>query len=349
MISAWKYMPILKWKQGEQIALRHLSAAHWQPIVPLLELLAINAAANAAALRSALPDYLTKVAQQITKNTPEDKPMAIDVRHVAPAYAHQARFLKVICAQLQKHTSRVILPVISDLVLSQPPSEFAHLLGFEEYVIRLHSPGLVAHQIAGLIERLRVSGIPKAGMHLIVDQHSIVKEDPSARETAIRPYLDSALACRCRSTALAGGSFPVNLIGFKQGTHDIQRVEWKIWELIQQQSRFSAVRYSDYAVTNPAPIPDMDPLQVNPSVSIRYAADGYWRLFKAGGFKKGKPNQYQALCKLLLTDSVYSGPTFSFGDKCYADAAQAKLGNGNPSSWRRDATSHHVVLTASML
>jgi hypothetical protein len=349
MVIAWKYMPILKWKQGEQIALRGLTVAQWEPVVPLLELLAIRAAPDGASLRNALPDYLAKVAQQIAKNIPEDKPIAIDLRHVAPAYGLQARFLKVVCTQLSKLTARVILPVISDLVLSQSSREFTHLLGFDEYVVRLHSPGLVADQIAGLIEQLRVTGIPKTGMHLVVDQHSIVKEDASARAIAIRPYLEVALACKCRSTALAGGSFPVNLIGLKQGVHDIQRVEWKIWELIKMQPQFSNVRYSDYAVTNPAPIPDMDPLQVNPSVSIRYAANGYWRLFKAGGFKKGKPNQYRALCKLLLTDSVYSGSAFSFGDKCYADAAQAKLGNGNPSSWRRDATSHHLVLTSSML
>jgi len=102
-------------------------------------------------------------------------------------------------------------------------------------------------------------------------------------------------------------------------------------------------------VTNPAPAPGMDPTQMNPSVAIRYAADGHWRLFKAGGFKKGVPNQYRSLCKLLLGDSVYSGSAFSFGDRCYEGAASARLGNGNPSSWRRDATNHHLVLTQHAL
>src|SRR6202035_3835809 len=100
-----------------------------KPVVPMLELLAIRAEPDGASLRNALPDYLAKVAQQIAKNIPEDKPIAIDLRHVSPAYALQARFLKVVCTQLNKLTARVILPVISDLVLSQSSREFTHLLG----------------------------------------------------------------------------------------------------------------------------------------------------------------------------------------------------------------------------
>lgn len=349
MTFTWKYMPILKWKQGEQIALRHLSAAQWSSLVPLLELPAIDAKPDGPSLRAALPEYLKKVAGSLKKNVPLGKTIALDTRHLAPAYALQARLLKVVASQISKLAERPILPVISDLVLSQSSQEFARLLGFEEYVVRLHAPGLAAEQITALVEQLRAAGIPKSNMHLMVDQHSIVKEDASARAAAIEPYLKAALVCSCQSTTMAGGSFPLNLIGFKQGVHDIERVEWKIWKLIKKDPHFAGLRYADYTVTNPAPIPDMDPLQVNPSVAIRYAANGYWRLFKAGGFKKGKPNQYRALCKLLLTDSVYSGATFSYGDECYNGAASAKLGNGNPSSWRRDATSHHLVLTASML
>jgi Beta protein len=96
-------------------------------------------------------------------------------------------------------------------------------------------------------------------------------------------------------------------------------------------------------------MPELDPKMMNPSVAIRYAADGFWRLFKAGGFKKGKPDQYKNLSILLLGDPVYSGAAFSYGDECYDKTANAKLGNGNPSSWRRDATNHHLVLTATAL
>jgi hypothetical protein len=184
---------------------------------------------------------------------------------------------------------------------------------------------------------------------LVLDLYSIVHGDPKALFAVAKPYLDAALATSTASTSLTGGSFPVDLIGYKQGAHDIARVEWKIWELVIAKDDYEDILFSDYAVTNPGPLPDIDPIQVNPSVAIRYAADGFWRLYKAGGFKRGKPNQYRGLCNLLILDPIYSGAPFSFGDKCYDEAAHGVKGNGNPSSWRRDATSHHLVFTRSKL
>lgn len=38
MTTQWKYLPILKWKQGERIALKNLSKGQWAEMVVLLEL-----------------------------------------------------------------------------------------------------------------------------------------------------------------------------------------------------------------------------------------------------------------------------------------------------------------------
>jgi hypothetical protein len=204
-------------------------------------------------------------------------------------------------------------------------------------------------QLVPLTEVARSTAVKDAVPWLLVDQYSIVGADDTSQTHEVRPYLDEARRAKCPLVALAGGSFPMNLIGYKQGVFNIPRVEWNVWRRVRSMPEYEGVRYSDYAVTNPAPIPSIDPTQMNPSVAIRYAADGYWRLFKAGGFKRGAPNQYQALCRLLVSEPVYSGPAFSYGDECYDLARQGRLGNGNPSSWRRDATSHHLVLTSSML
>jgi hypothetical protein len=38
-MTEWKYLPILKWNQGERIALRNLKGSRWDGLVPLIELL----------------------------------------------------------------------------------------------------------------------------------------------------------------------------------------------------------------------------------------------------------------------------------------------------------------------
>ena len=349
MAEKWKYMPLLKWKQGERLALKNLASSQWESIVPLIELQPIVAAPDRDSLRSALPNYLAKIAKEMAQAIPNDKPLVIDVRHVAPGYPGQLGLLKTVCAQLEKVAKRRVFPVLSEAVVSRHAADLSVIDGFDEYVLRIQTPLIKAAQVQAVVKQVVGSGIAKGRLHVVVDQYSIVNEDPKARLAMVRPYIDEALAAACASTTVVGGSFPANLIGFKQGMQDLPRVEWAVWRALKKSPSHASLRYGDYTVSNPAPVPDMDPKMVNPSVAIRYAAPDHWRLFKAGGFKKGKPNQYQNLCVLLLGDSVYCGAAFSFGDDCYDKAANAKLGNGNPSSWRRDATSHHLVLTASTL
>jgi hypothetical protein len=62
MAEHWKYLPILKWKQGERLALKNHTADQWEPIVPLIELQAIVASPDGDSLRAALPTYLGKIA-----------------------------------------------------------------------------------------------------------------------------------------------------------------------------------------------------------------------------------------------------------------------------------------------
>ena len=349
MATVWSYLSILKWKQGERIALRELTEIQWKPIVPLIELPAIDAAPDADSLRAALPAYVAKIAKDLKNSIPEAKSVAVDVRWVAPGYKKQARLLSVICKALQKASERSLIPVVNELMLSAGLSEFAALDVFDEVALRIRTSAVSAAQIGPLIAGVGKEGLSRNRMHLVLDQYTIVGANPTAQFAVIRPQLDAALTCGCASVTLAGGSFPVNLIGFKQGTYDISRVEWIIWDLLKKKSAYKPVCYGDYAVTNPGPLPDLDPTQINPSVAIRYAAMDFWRLYKAGGFKRGAPNQYRGLCKFLLSDSIYSGATFCYGDACYKKAAQGLLGNGNPSSWRRDATSHHLVFTVSQL
>lgn len=348
-MTEWKYLPILKWKQGERIALRNLKGLQSDGIVPLIELLPISAAPNFAALQAELPSYVDKIAKDLLK-LPEGMACAIDTRYVSTGYPKQAQLLAAICVQLAKLTKRHIIPSIPSALVHSEPGQPV-LLGkhFKECIVRIDASSISVTQVQPTIEIVQ-EAFNSGTIHVVVDQFSLVGKDPKVMTIAIRPYLDSALASECHSVTIAGGSFPVNLIGFKQGVFDIDRVEWKIWLQLRKHAEYANVRFSDYCVTHPALGPDLDPTQVNPSVAIRYAASNHWRLYKAGGFKKGLPDQYRSLCMLLIGDTaVYSGSTYSYGDKCYADAASAKLGNGNPSSWRRDATNHHLVLTQAAL
>jgi len=350
MATNWIYMPILKWKQGERMAVKNLTAHQCQDIVVMLELLAIDAAPDAVALKAALPLYLSKIVKDIKSAFPEGACIAVDTRHIAPGYTRQLRLSSVVCKLLGAKTGRIIIPVVSESAVQANPADLKSLNEFPEIILRIRTNAITDEQIPDLIQQVTDAGISGDKIHLVIDQYSIVGEEPVARAALVEKHLAAALAQGCASTTLAGGSFPMNLIGYKQGAVEIGRVEWMVWEIIKGKSGLSGVRYADYTVTNPAPLPaDLDTSKVNPSVAIRYTCSNSWRLYKAGGFKNGAPDQYRGLCQLLITDGVYSQSTFSYGDQCYAEAAAHRMGNGNPSSWRRDATNHHIVFTKAQL
>lgn len=124
-----------------------------------------------------------------------------------------------------------------------------------------------------------------------------------------------------------------------------------MWEQLLKNGFKGQIAYADYAVTNPIPLAEgLDGSKVNPSISIRYAGPDYWRLFKGVQFKKvANRGELRSLCQLLTTDTVYSGAPFSYADAQYLAYSTGPDTNGSPWTWRRDATNHHIALTASAL
>lgn len=346
MSVVWKYLPILKWKQGERIALREMYEEHWEVTVPLVELMAEPYSQDLTAFKA----KIDATGHEIEDATPEGQVIAIDTRYVDPAYHNQVKLLLSVCKRIAKASNRQVIPVVSEAMSSLDISRLAE--EFPDVVLRIHTPSVLPMQLPGYVDDLVKSGYAKTGIHILIDQFSIVKEDVSAKTALAKLFLKEAFTTGCSSVSLGGGAFPIDLTGYKQGMHTIPRVEWQVWTRIQRSGEFPELRYSDYTVTNPAMPPAVDPSQLNPSIAIRYAGPTEWHLYKGGGFKGAKSGTYAALCKLLVIDPVFSGAPFSFGDGEYAKkAASTKTPNrnGNPSSWRKEATSHHIAFVVSKL
>lgn len=353
MAISWLYMPVLKWKRGERDALRYLSDDQWQGVTPMLELQPVGVAPDLSSLRAALPAYIREVGSQINKAIPVKQAVCVDTGYVSSDYAKQISVLLFICGGLGKELEHQIVPVIRSAWLESldnlTSTQTTALAGFDDVILRLRTDEMDASQVQPSVNAL-AKVVKKRRIHLVIDQFSLVDQQSTACISAITPYLQAAMGAGCASVTLAGGSFPVNLTGKKLGFTDLPRVEWRIWLALQHVPEFKTLRYADYAVTNPAPLPEgTDPKSVNPSIAIRYAADGFWRLYKGRQFKGAPRGELRNLCKLLTSDTVYSGQTYSYGDTKYHKDANGPDTNGLPWTWRRDATSHHMVFTADAL
>lgn len=353
MSNKWLYMPILKWKRGEQDALRFLRADQWQDVTPLIELQPLKVAPVGSDINAALPDYLKKVSEEIIKAVPADSAIAIGTRYVCSDFSKQANLLLAVCRRLKKLIPNQVIPVVQDIWVDSlaglPPNLEELIKEFPSIVLRVRTDTLSAEQIEPVVSKL-AKIVKRSSIHLLLDQFSLVDKKHLDCVDSIRPFVEATTQFKCASVTLGGGSFPINLTGKKQGVTDIPRVEWKIWNQIVGDDNPMKLRYADYTVTNPMPMDeDIDPTKMNPSIAIRYAGNDYWRLFKGQGFKGAATGQLHSLCKLLVTDSVYGGSAFSYGDKEYEKKSVTAGRNGIPWTWRRDATNRHIALVIDSL
>ena len=191
-------------------------------------------------------------------------------------------------------------------------------------------------------------------LYVVLDMGSIGGIDLTALAEMFEPYVrDVTASGEITQVAIVGGSFPYSLAGTTVGVGTrLPRKELEVWKLLRTKGECGAVAFGDYGVTNPEPQEALDPETMNPAAAIRYTQKKEWWLLRGSGVRtkgKGGMKQYNSLCHLLVTNQDYAGQNFSYGDQRYFAHAQPGMTSGNFMTWRRDATSHHLVFTVRQM
>ncbi len=337
-----KYYPILKWKKGEQDAVRYLDAADQRRMLPILEVIADAGA-----------DVRAKLGKQLQAARGEALPFGIDGRNLWEAGTGFKPLLKL-CAGLLKDGLRAY-PVINATDLIANTSNLALLEDFDVVVLRLRLHLISLAAALQMIEDVRNALGRTAQIHVIYDFGPIGDAAELSLRGFAEPFVRETLAAgHATRVATSGGSFPLTLTGIPLGVKNkLRRKEWHVWRDLRAQPGCADVRFGDFAVTNPEPLEIKDPTAMNPSAAIRYALEGDWWLLRGNGVKsrgKGGFGQYNTLCKLLVASADYLGAGFSYGDARYDFyATTSGAESGNLTTWRRDATNHHLVQTVRRL
>lgn len=341
------YVPILKWKQGEQHALRQLKAIDRARLLPLIELQPVSATTKLS-LAEALKLAVSKTSVALIKAGGDKHPVAIDTHMMIPTYSSQANLLFAICQRLTKD-GLLVWPVLTPEILVDAKANLGRFATYNDVVLRLQKATLLDSQVKELVSLARKAiSNAKLRLHVVIDLRATVGENSAALATATIPYLGAALAAEgVHTVTLTGGGFPINLMGIPKGISEIERVEWSVWHKARKRLGDSALKFGDYTVTNPKLQEDLDPTKINPSAAIRYALDDKWMVLKAGGTRSAAGfGQYNDLCALLVAHPSFAGEGYSYGDDQFIAHSAAGGKTGNLTTWRRDATNHHLVLAA---
>lgn len=336
-LQAIKYIPILRWKQGEQHALRKVDAADRQWMLPIAEVQVVEASV-------AQP----KLEKTMLSSAGTDFPIGVDFaeagRLLVPHSLLADRCKRLKAAGIDAWPTLRVSHGIADL------AGLSHYKGHSQIVVRSRSESTPLKDVQAVISALIKECGKDVEIHVILDMYAIGDVDVATKAAHLQPQVATLSALsKVKTVTVAGGSFPLSLGGLKQGgAHYLARKELEIWQAVRKLPECGKVIFGDYGVTNPEPLEEIDPRKLNPAAAIRYTLTNTWRVLRGGGVKtpgKGGMGQYKNLCKILIKSPDYSGVPFSFGDERYDFHSQALTSSGSYMTWRRDATSHHLVLT----
>ena len=345
------YVPILRWKRAERIALRQLRDGDRRVITPLMELVPGNFGPNSKDLVPAPQNVLAKVATQVGKDWGASS-IFVDLWLLSPMPrlrdgVHPLAFLaaEVRCLGL------AMIPVtgLSRDAAYQRAVGTITLLDRRGVCLRIHPTEMSSPDFVTRVDRLLSDlGVRKDQVDFCLDcqDHIHAPAGLSNLESVI-PTLNM-----WRTFIVASGAFPPDLQGFSIGQHLLPRADWLTWRR-HVGARPRAARlpaYADYTIqcghfAEP-------PERANFSASIRYAAPEDWVIMRGEGvFHDGSPgfSQWPANAQMLCGRPEFCGPDFSEGDRYIYEMAHQSVRTGGAETWLRAGINHHLTLVARQL
>ena len=339
MVEVTKYVPIVKWKAGEKLALKEVDSNKKKFIIPLIEL--VNDEGDT-------PPLLTK---DIQKYWPDTNTAYVDVHYRPTSFALNALH------NLAEHSNGVdLIPVVrtdTSLILHEAIKSVA--LAFNNGVaVRLVVDEGSDFEIANseIEATLKAVAQSKHKSDLIIDLLYI--NDSFKYSETIKSLVKSIDLKPWRRVIVSSGVFPDYLTDFTPNEDNfLPRSEWQFWDEYKEFFSRETI-YSDYTCRHPIYYPKPG----SPgSKSLRYSLEERYQVFR--GVIQDKP--FKRLVHALNAVSLYGKEypaTFSWGDRYIHEKAaiftdflesgeeidKANLSAGSESEWVSVTVNHHIAV-----
>jgi Beta protein len=234
MFGPSHYVPILRWKQAERLALRYLREDDRKRITPLIELTPVTFKSGKTAEQGAKPLDPAHVIQQETKKLLEacgNFPFFLDLRHVAVEISrshgrvHALEYL----AEIGRSYKLAVVPVTGLFRSQEYQLAVAAVVKSDKRGICLRlTPAeiLEAGFSQGIRTFLKSLRLNEDSVHLLVDYEASDPAEPSVQSVlASVPDLN-----KWQTLSVASGAFPPDLQGFQPGNRKIPRSDWLAWK-----------------------------------------------------------------------------------------------------------------------
>ena len=339
------YVPIMKWKRGEQNALLNLEDSVKKRIIPLLE----------APIHSKPLDKFSLEVRKIWENRLYyfylSQDWYEDIEEEEPENIE-----KIVLERFSEHYAML------DPKYAIPVFDLSNCNAIKTWPVD-HSPRMairIKGNEFGLIDfelnLMMIDANRRKLTDLILDLHTVESDDIFAKQSLIKAALsDINNPDEYNSIIIASNSFPSNFNGVEQERiYEYPRNEFIIHDTAKKLASKLRFRYS-YSDYGPTDLSDTTfVIGMSPNFKIKYTGFDKYYYIKGIPVKKGGLDfsQVQRACKILYQNSsVFSGESFSWADKKIVEIAEAseEIQTGNLTTWVSYNFNHHITLIAKQI
>lgn len=343
-----RYMPVLKWRQGEYQALYRLKETVKVHVLPLLEITPPDFDFELWQPKKTIDEHLERVPERIWTKWGA-RPALLDTSLIDPdermiGGAHPLTWL------LENARAKGCTLVPTTMLISDGAHHVAvqQAAGIDKRGAALRSSLEEAadHTFATEARALATAlSIPLSELDLVIDLIAPNFDPIEGLAELIKNVLTGdPIFQQTRSTTIAATSFPASMAEVTGPIQFFSRMEWllykrlmSIWPAGQRKPAFA-----DYSIATPS-LPQGDMRFLKPSATVRYAVDDGWVIAKGANVRDYGFAQYRTRCASVVTSAGYLGREFSEGSLYIDDCRSGIASTGNLSTWRWVGTNHHIT------
>jgi hypothetical protein len=345
-----RYIPCLRWKQGEYQALMHLSPAARDSILPLIDVAEIGFDFEKREESKSVDEHLTPVAKRVREKWGTNE-CFVDLHLIGASQrmASGQHPVTFVFDDLRLKGIRAV-PVTGINQDSQWQDAIQKAVddGGRGFCFRINLEDAMKPTLGTVIsDLLHKYGRQVEECDLIIDEEAPNFEPLDGFVGLLEaiiinlPYLN-----RWRSFGVIGTSLPPSLSTLGSGLSIISRNEWLTYKYLIVRLKSTGIRipsFGDYAINHPEVL-TVDPRFMKTKANIRYTINDSWLIMRGRNVRDY--SEHRELCSAIVKSKMYNGPDFSAGDKYIFDCAQGIASTGNPTTWRWVGTNHHLVSVA---
>lgn len=342
-----KYLPILKWRQGEYQALFRLDKDIKNNLYPLFVIPPIEFDFEEQKPKKTADKHVEKIADRLYGKWGR-LPALVDIDsslHVE--IVSGGRSVPEFIFDELDSKGIVFSPVIqleysADYIAAAKASWLSTNNGI---CLRVQLDLLAdLDNVDAIQDLIALLECPESYIDLVIDFRKGATYEPIEDLVTVTSALLSNIPnlVHYRSLYIAGTSLDLGQVK-KPGAQQI-RQDWLFYQSLHSalKNDFKNLGFGDYTIETPE-FSSVDMRMMRPAAKLVYSYENEWVILKGTSFRNNT-SQMVDLCYQLISSHYYYGNSFSQGDQKIYDCAHQNCSTGNLSTWKETAVSHHLSL-----